>query len=340
MNTRQVSSPSIVTDDCPRSSPIGQKPTSQLIYGAMGLGGNWDRSELTEVDIALGFAALDAAVDAGIIDIDLADIYTCSKSESVVGQWLAADPTRRSVVRLQTKAGIRLPGNTAPTGAPVHYRLDERTVREGLEGSLSRLGVDSVDRFLVHRWDPLSDSQRVAAVLDRLVDEGLTRSVGVSNVSWQRLSVLQRFMHHRLDALQMQLSLGHRGAVESQIMWNQPQQSAYACADDLLDRCQEAGVEVQAWGPLDQGRYVRDNPDPLDAATAECVSRIAAELSTSPEAVALAWVMRLPQCIRPVIGTTDPARITACAQAVETVKYLSHEHWYQLLNTARGNNVP
>lgn len=311
-----------------------------MIYGAMALGGSWERSPLTDDDVAVGFRALDAAVAAGLSEIDLADIYTAGKSESVVGRWLAERPGHRQKLTLQTKAGIRIPGITAADQAPMHYRLDEHTLRGGLEGSLTRLGVDSVDRFLIHRWDPLADPAQVAAVLDRLVDEGLTAGLGISNVSWHRMQVLQGHLRHPLEAVQVQLSLGHRDFVERQILWDHPEGSDVDFDESLLENCTASGIQIQAWGALDQGRYTRTAQDSPDPATAELTAAIATELGSTPEAVALAWIMRLPQRIRPVIGTSNPERIAACAQAHDVVKQLTHEHWYALLNSARGHSVP
>lgn len=338
-----MSAPSDVSPILPDSSATAHEPNrsgSRLIYGAMALGGSWDGSSLTDDDVATGLCALDAAADAGLTDIDLADIYTAGKSESVVGQWLAQNPDRRRTVTLQTKAGIRIPGITAAADAPMHYRLDERTLRGGLEGSLTRLGVESVERFLIHRWDPLADPAQVAAVLDQLVEEGLTAGLGISNVSWHRIQVLQRHLHHPVEAVQIQLSLGHRDFVERQILWDHPEGSAVDFDESLLENCAASGVQIQAWGALDQGRYTRSPQDSSDPATAELTSTIAAEIGTTPEAVALAWIMRLPQRIRPVIGTSNPERIAACAQAHDVVGKLTHEHWYALLNCARGHNVP
>lgn len=317
-----------------------ESPGTLLIYGAMGLGGSWDSSPVTDAEVSQGLEALDTAVEAGFRDIDLADIYTAGKSETVVGRWLKENAGLRDRVRLQTKAGIRLPGNTAPAGSPVHYRLDETALRGGLEGSLERLGVDSVDRFLVHRWDPLADPAEVAAVLDGLIDDGLTQGVGISNVSWHRIRVLQRHLQHPVQAIQSQLSLGHRDFVERQILWDHPEATEVDFSEELLDECAASGVELQAWGSLDRGRYTRPLEEGPDAATATLVHRLADELGCSPEAVVLAWLMRLPQGIRPVIGTTNPARIRACAQADAVVSRMTHEHWYSLLNSARGHDVP
>lgn len=158
---------------CPQPSDSRDDPgLTRLIYGAMPLGGSWSADDpLTEEQEEVGFAALDAAEEAGYRDLDLADIYAAGKSETVVGRWLAQDPQRRQRMKVQTKAGIRIPGGTAAGDAPMHYRLDAATVRGSLEESLTRLGLESVERFFIHRWDPLADLDELGAALDAIVDE-------------------------------------------------------------------------------------------------------------------------------------------------------------------------
>ena len=320
---------------------------TRLIYGAMPLGGAWDADvPLTDDQLEKGFRALDAAAEAGFRDLDLADIYAAGKSETVVGRWLEQDPRRRERMRVQTKAGIRLPGSTVGPQEPKHYRLDARTVRESLEGSLSRLGVEAVERFFVHRWDPLADLTQLGAALDAIVDEGLARRVAVSNLPWGRLEMLQQAMSHPLSAAQVQLSLDHRDLIERQILWNHPEGRTVDPDGTFLERCARAGLEIQAWGSLAQGIYTgapapdsTDETRSLGPATA-LVRRLAEEMGCSGEAVVLAWLMRLPQGIRPVIGTTDPERIRACAEADDAVAKMTHERWYELWSTARGRDVP
>lgn len=320
---------------------------TRLIYGAMPLGGSWDaRDPLSEEQTQIGFAALDAAEEAGYRDLDLADIYAAGKSETVVGRWLAQDPRRRQRMRLQTKAGIRLPGSTAGPHDPVHYRLDAATLRGGLESSLERLGAQSVERFFVHRWDPLADLGQLGAALDAIVDEGLARRVAVSNMPWDRIEMLQQAMSHPLTAAQVQLSLDHRDLIDRQVLWNHPEGRTVEPDGTFLDRCARAGMEIQAWGSLAQGIFTgAPAPTSTDEVrnlepTVELVRQLAQELGCSREAVVLAWLMRLPQRVRPVIGTTDPERIRACAEADAAATNMTHEHWYRLWSTARGHDGP
>lgn len=330
------------TDD-----PRDDAGLTRAIYGAMPLGGTWDREDpLTDEQTERGFRALDAAVEAGFRDLDLADIYAAGKSELVVGQWLRQRPRWRELVRVQTKAGIRLPGSTAPRDVPRHGRLDRASLLGALEGSLERLGVERVERFFVHRWDPLADVAQVGRALDEIIEQGLARRIAVSNLSWSRTELLQRQMAAPISAVQVQFSLDHRDLVEQQVLWNHPEGRALGADDALLERCAQAGIEIQAWGSMAQGIFTgAPAPGSTDEIrhlepTIEHVRRLAQELDCSREAVVLAWLMRLPQRVRPVIGTTDPERIRACAQADAIATKMTREQWYGLWSCARGHDVP
>ena len=317
--------------------------SSRLVYGCMTIGGPWDGTPPTAGVVDRARAAVRAALDAGITEFDHADIYANGKSEQVFGELLAEDPELARTAVIQTKCGIRLPGNTAAPDAPVHYRLDRDTIRSALEGSLRRLRVDSVERYMLHRPDPLADAQEVAGTLDELRREGLIRSVGLSNMSLRQVSLYQQLLATPVTALQIELSLRHRGFVERQILANHPEGAGHTFPEGVLEYCPANGIEVQAWGALARGLYSGAPIPPEDqhaAATAELVAEIADAHGVSGEAVVLAWLMRHPGGIRPVLGTTEPDRITACAAAEALAPRLSHEEWYSLLTAARGAPVP
>lgn len=317
--------------------------SSRLIYGCMTLGGSWDDGPLDAATVDRARAAVRAARAAGITEFDHADIYAHGKSEEVFGQLLAEDPELGRGITVQTKCGVRLPGNTTAPGAPAHYRLDRDTIRRSLEGSLRRLGLDSVERLMLHRPDPLADPREVAAALDELRKEGLIHSVGLSNMSVRQVSHYQQLLATPVTALQLELSLRHRGFVEHQILVNQTEAATQPFSEGTLEYCAANGVEVQAWGALARGLYTGAPVPPEDrhaAATAQTVHGIARAHGVSGEAVVLAWLMRHPGGIRPVVGTTEPERIAGCAQAEALSARLRHEEWYALLTAARGEPMP
>ena len=110
-------------------------------------------------------------------------------------------------------------------------------------------------------------------------------------------------------------------------------------AAGTLEHCMMNKIQLQAWGSLAQGKYTGANTENQeDRATADLVSKLASEYQTTPEAIVLSWLMRHPANIAPVLGSTNVNRIKASQKAVDV--HLSREHWYQLFEVARGQEMP
>lgn len=309
------------------SWPQGGIRGSRLIYGCMNIGGSWDATPLDDATRTRAFAALDAAVEAGYTIFDHADIYTAGKSETVFGEWLQERPGMRERIVLQSKCGIRL-------GDPVIYDLSAAHVRASVEASLQRLQVDYLDLLLVHRPDPLVEPDELAAAIDELVGRGLVRAVGVSNHSASQIRLLQSRVSHPIVANQMQVSLAHPDLLVAGTAINQRSPDHPLRAADTLEYCREQGITLQAWSPLARGAFSRGGDD----AASRLVRELAGRYEVPPEAVVVAWVVRHPAPILPVIGSSNPDRIAAAA-ASDRVS-LSREEWYALLAAARGVQMP
>lgn len=340
-----------------------QASASPLILGTMGwgdVGASGDAQ--TARERARG--ALHAGLAAGITLLDTADIYGAGASEETVGALLAElDPAERARLRVQTKAGIVLHERGADGAAEPRYDSSPAYVGSALAASLRRLGADSVDTLVIHRPDVLTPVQdTVRAFLDAR-EAGLVAGLGVSNLGTGRLLAFQRELRRTaadgtgLACVQLELGLHHRTLVEAVVLANHDAAPATTGAADLGRVCAEEGIELQAWGPQGQGRYTRDDaPDddaPADgpalagaggpaavAGASAVVAELAEELGTSREAVVLAWLLRLPWGVRPVIGSQDPARIAACAQAPAAAAALDSRRWHRLWSAARGVSLP
>jgi len=297
--------------------------TSRVAYGCMTLGG---------LDRTRAQATVDAALDGGITLFDHADIYSGGRSEAVFGEILADRPGLRDEIVLQTKCGIRLSDDHGPK----RYDLSYDHIVGSAEASLRRLGVEHVEVLLLHRPDPLMEPAVIAHAFDDLHASGKVGAFGVSNFSTAHLGRLAEAIDRPLVANQIQLSLGHTGPVEAGITANMPGRATGA--DDLLDGSTARGVRIQAWAPLAGGAFSHDDPAPEHAETAGAVRAIADRQGVSPLGVVLAWVLRLPHGVQPIVGTTDPGRIAACCAAADLA--LSREDWYQLFEAARGHRVP
>jgi predicted oxidoreductase len=311
----------------------------ELIYGCMGLGGSWadEPHDVQHVDEAAG--AVEAALAAGITLFDHADIYRGGKSEAVFGEVLAATPGLRDRIRLQTKCGIRL----NERGLATHYDLSRESILERVDGSLKRLQTDYVDVLLLHRPDPLTDLAEVAAAVGQLLADGKVRALGLSNMSGAQIEALQGRLEVPVVANQLEMSLLKRAWLESQVLVNHPESLGYGFPHGTLEYCGSNGVALQAYGALAQGLYTGaapENPTAAETAAAVMVAELAGQYSTTGEAVLLGWLMKHPAGISPVIGTVNPARIAACADAARVAEAMTRADWYGLWIAARGSNLP
>jgi predicted oxidoreductase len=144
-------------------------------------------------------------------------------------------------------------------------------------------------------------------------------------------------------ANQLEMSLLRRDWVESTVLVNHPEGRGYSFPHGTVEYCVANGVELQAYGSLAQGRFTGAQSaelSPAESATADKLAQLAAEKNTTPESVLLGWLMKHPAGISPVVGTTNPARIQACADAASVAAGMSRAEWYGLWVSARGNNIP
>lgn len=305
---------------------------SKIIFGCMGLGGNWDHQPYTKDDLTLAATAVERALESGITIFDHADIYTHGNAEKVFAELLKAHPDWRENMIIQSKCGIRFEDNQGPK----RYDFSPEWIAASVDGILSRLNIEQIDVLLLHRPDPLAELPLVAECLECLHQQGKFRFIGVSNMHRHQIDALSKLLPFPIIANQLEMSLDQRDWLEDGICTNSQFNRNNSYATGTLEYCQQNNIQIQAWAPLAQGKY-SGNGD-TGCATTKLVKTLAADYGVSPEAIVLGWLMRHPAGIQPVIGTTNPARIAACAEAMQVS--LSREHWYQLLEAARGQEIP
>jgi predicted oxidoreductase len=311
---------------------------SRIAYGCMNIGGTWDDAPLSTDVRKSASRAIQAALEAGMTLFDHADIYTRGKSEQVFGEVLKASPGLREQIVLQSKCGIRFAGDPQP-GAPQRYDFSYEHIVASVEGSLQRLQTDYLDILLLHRPDPLGEPEEVARAFDALQTAGKVRHFGVSNHTAGQIELLQKSLGQPLLINQVELSLLHPYLIDEGIVANMSVVSS-ALATGTLDYCRSHNILIQAWGPLASGKLFKPDTeaDPALGKTAQLVGQLAEAKQTSREAIVLAWLLRHPAGIQPIVGTTKPERIAACALA--NAVDLTREEWYSLFTAARGERVP
>jgi predicted oxidoreductase len=309
---------------------------SRLVLGCMGFGGGWNRDPLTADNLRQMHEGIDAALDVGINMIDHANIYAFGKAETVFGQMLKERPGLREKLIIQSKCGIRW---AEQDGESNRFDFSKAHILESVDQILARLGIEQLDILLLHRPDPLVEPEEVAEAFASLKQSGKVTRFGVSNMSVGQIRFLQTYLDEPLVANQLELSLTKLDWLDSQVHVNQEAGKQSSFPDGTIEYCRQENVQLQAWSPL-RGLFNVEQTEaaPNIRATAELVASMAKERGLSQEAIVLAFLLRHPAQIQPVLGTTRPERIRACAEA-EKVN-LSHEEWYRLYVASRGIPMP
>jgi predicted oxidoreductase len=288
---------------------------SRIGYGCLKLGGHWDRTPLSSAERSRAAHVIATAIDQGITLFDHADIYAYGKSETVFGEVLQQLPGVRDRILVQSKCGIRLPDDPRP-GDPPRYDFSYQHILGAVEGSLRRLRTGHLDMLLLRRPDALVEPEEVAHAFADLRRSGKVRYFGVSNHPGAQMALLQKHLDQPLAINQVELSLLHAHLIADGIGANR-EGGPYAAAAGTLDYCRVHDIMIQAWAPVAGGMLI-DPPPGAEARvrrTAARVAELAQDKATSREAVALAWLLRHPARIQPIIGTTNPDRLVASCLA-------------------------
>ncbi len=321
--------------------PLAQRgiSTSRLILGCMPFGGGWNREPLTNEHVLKAERAVDAALSIGISMFDHADIYTMGKAEETFGKILKTRPELREQIVIQSKCGIR----SGEGSVPGRFDFSKEHILEAVDGTLGRLGIDYLDVLLLHRPDPLVEPEDVADAFGRLKAAGKVRYFGVSNMSAAQIRFLQRALPDQLAVNQLEMSLARLDWLDQGVHVNQKAGATVNFSEGLMEYCQTERIQIQAWGPLAQGKFsgrpVESEPENIRK-TAEMVKQMADTKETTPEAIVLGWLMKHPAKIQPVVGTTNPDRIIACKDAERQSELMTREEWYSLYVSARGKGMP
>lgn len=298
--------------------------STRLAYGCWRLPGTMNPSEIKPEWEAKGRRAVIAALEAGYNLFDNADIYCCGHSERIFGEALRQMPGMRERIIIATKCGICFPGGSEATSER-HYDFSARHIVRSCEESLKRMQVETIDLYQLHRPDFLADPEEVASAFLQLRQSGKARYFGVSNFRPTLITALQSACPMPLVVHQVEISLAHLDCF----------------TDGILDQCLTEKLTPIAWAPVTN--VFKWDGEKTGAAGRKngllsAIDSIARAHGVSSSVVALAWLLKHPARIVPIIGSTNPERIQDAVKADEVE--LSREEWYQLLVAARGEPVP
>jgi predicted oxidoreductase len=301
---------------------------SRLAYGCWRIAGTWNAAEVAADAEVAGRRAVLSAYEAGYTLFDHADIYCDGMGEKIFGQVLKEVSGMRARVVIATKCGIRKAGEPQ-ADAPYRYDFSSQYIIASCEQSLRRLGAEAVDLYQLHRPDYLMAPEEIAAAFTRLKQAGKVREFGVSNFRPSQVTALQRACPMRLLVNQVEISLANLGTFE----------------DGTLDQCLAEKITPMAWSPLAGGQLGDGAKRLLPSQQAYRIQPVVAALDLLAKAkglsrtvLALAWLLKHPAGIVPIIGSTNPASIRQASKAAEVE--LSREEWYRLLEAARGERLP
>lgn len=276
---------------------------SRIIAGAW----RWNLSVHAVERLAL------TALDNGITTFDHADIYGDHSNEEIFGNVLKGNSSLRAKMELVTKCDIKFPSAKRPQTWVKHYDTSKEHIIWSAENSLKMLNTDRIDLLLIHRPDPLLNPVEVAEAFSKLKQDGKVLHFGVSNFATSQFRLLQKYLSFPLVTNQIEISL-----------------SCYQpLFDGSLDYLYEQGISAMAWSPLGGGKLMANERDMFNKAS---------KYNATYSQLAIAWLLKHPSKIFPVIGTTQPERVI---EAAHSIKFdLDKQDWFEMLKWSMGKEMP
>ncbi len=301
---------------------------SRLAYGCWRIIAAGKTVEVTPEREGAARKAVLAAYENGYTLFDHADIYSDGLAEWVFGRLLREKKDLRDKILLASKCGIRKAGDPIPT-APYRYDFSAQHIVSSCEASLKRLQTDRIDIYQLHRPDYLVNPEEVAAAFTKLKEQGKVREFGLSNASPSFFAMMQKAFPRKLIVNQIEISL-----MKLDFFRN-----------GGMEQCLTEKITPLAWSPLAAGRLAFTTPIELNEPghakriqLRDAMELMARERNVTRAQIAIAWLLKHPSGIMPIIGSADPRNIADLAKA--TTLELSREDWYGLMEAAAGERLP
>jgi predicted oxidoreductase len=268
------------------------------------------------------------ALEEGANFFDHADIYGGGTCEEIFSEAIHMNDDIRERIILQSKCGIR----------KGMFDFSKEHILESVNGILKRLKTDYLDILLLHRPDALVEPEEVAEAFDILESSGKVRHFGVSNQNPMQIQLLKKFVKQPIVANQLQLSITNATMISNGINVNMENDAAVNRDGSVLDFCRLNDITIQPWSPFQYGFFEgvflgNDKFEKLN----QKIDDIAEKYEVSNTTIAIAWLLRHPARMQPVIGTMNLERLKDCCKASDI--YLTREEWYEIYRAA-GNVLP
>ena len=293
---------------------------SQICLGCMSFGESGMGTHAWTLNEETSRQFMKNSLDAGINFFDTANVYSLGTSEEFVGRALRDYALRDEVVVATKVHGTMRKGRNAAG-------LSRKAIMTEVDHSLRRMGMDYIDLYQIHRFDPTTPIEETMEALHDVVKAGKARYIGASSMwAWQFSKAQYIAEQHgwtKFISMQNHYNLLNREEER-----------------EMMPLCVDQGVGVIPWSPLARGRLTRDWDNatsrsetdefgkglykPEDQVIVERVAEVARELGTPRAQVALAWVLSKPFVTSPIVGATKDAHIDDAIAACEL--QLSAEH--------------
>ena len=304
-----------------KTLPIG---TSTLNASEISLG----CMRIADMETSAVDALVKTAVDVGINFFDHADIYGGGLSEEVFAHSVQRLGFPRSQLILQSKCGIR----------KGFWDFSKEHILDSVEGILKRLKTDYLDVLLLHRPDALVEPEEVAQAFEQLHQRGLVRHFGVSNHNPSQLELLQASVPMKLQVNQLQFSITNTGMIDHGLNVNMEINRSVDRDGGVLDYCRLKKITIQPWSPFQfgffEGAFLNNPKFPK---LNQVIDAMAETYGVSNTTIAIAWILRHPAGMQPIVGTTNPERVRQVALASGVS--LTRQEWYEIYQAA-GNTLP
>lgn len=285
-----------------------------------------------QLDVEKGRRFISYAMERGVNFFDIAAVYGWGAAEERLGEILRVDPSIRDKILIQTKCG-----NIATTDGMRYYDFSKEHIITSVEESLTRIRTDHLDVLLLHRPDALFEPSEVAEAFYALHKSGKVRWFGVSNQNPLQIELLSQNLDMPILINQMQFGLAHAGMISRNFLVNTDAYARTDCDDDVMDYCRLRGITVQAWSPLQYGdsagTFLNNTDFPL---INQALAQMGEKYGVDASAIAIAWILRHPAGIMPLLGTLNEKHLDDALAAVNVE--LSRVDWYRLF-VAAGNKV-
>lgn len=276
----------------------------------------WDMSKQARLSFIEGCLAL------GVTTFDHADIYGDYKCEALFGESLALKPSLREKMQLISKCGIKLQSEARPEHNMYQYDLSFDHIIASVENSLNQLGTEYLDLLLLHRPTPLMDPDVVGSAFEHLMIQGKVKHFGVSNFTSAQFDLLQSRIEVPLVVNQSEYSVLQTQSFEN----------------GEIDHLHQHAVTPMAWSSLAGGRLFSGQGDKEVRVRALLKSLSEKYEGAGVDQLALAWLLKHPSKICPVLGSGKLERLEQGVKACSIT--LSDEDWYKVWCASLNQALP